>query len=468
MWLRAPRYAPRGLVTLVTLAGFCWAAAPAEATSTPAIESESVTNVRSTDATLEALINPQEAAPGALYQFQLVREPSEYAPQILCPPQLGPFAGCEGQAAENALPIGFVGHRSQAEPVSLDLADAGVALEPNTTYHYRVLAAHRTFTGDTLVWEEPAVQGQDQTFTTPPRIAIESESASHLTTNDATLEAQINPMSLRHFALFQFQLASSADEYPPGFACPTAGLPADASLCLGLDSEPEALPLRLTETGLKGEAVSMDLATQGIYLQPGTTYHYRVIAARSLRMVGPIQWEEPIFYGADQTFTTPPAPIPVIESESVSHLTATDATVEAQINGKGLETTYAIFVQAQSGCGGGLPCATPVVPIRVASAELPGSSHAQVVSVDLNSAGLSLTPSGTYEVWVEVANAAGSTRGRLQEFTAQPAPAAISTGDLGGPARQTDAQSPSRRRAHGKHHRHAHGLNGNLLRAAGR
>ncbi|HET7483764.1 MAG TPA: hypothetical protein VFJ64_00140 [Solirubrobacterales bacterium] len=51
--------------------------------------------------------------------------------------------------------------------------------------------------------------------------------------------------------------------------------------------------------------VSLDLSSVGVTLQPGTPYHYRVLAARAIRTEDTIEWEPPIVAGADQTFTTP-------------------------------------------------------------------------------------------------------------------------------------------------------------------
>jgi hypothetical protein len=135
----------------------------------PVIESESASHVTSSDATLEAQLNPNGHNDWA--QFQLVEEPSYYASEILCPESPSPgFSGCVGPHSATALPLEFVpGNAAHPEPfeiVSLDLASAGVTLKPATTYHYRVLAAPAVQTEDTIQWEEPTIFGADQTFTT--------------------------------------------------------------------------------------------------------------------------------------------------------------------------------------------------------------------------------------------------------------------------------------------------------------
>jgi hypothetical protein len=139
----------------------------------PSIEGESVSNVTPTGATLEAEVNLHEAPAGVYYQFQLVSDTGEYASEILCPPTLQPGrSACIGSQGPGALPIGFLpGNTMQPGTTlhaGLDLGGAGVTLQPGATYHYRVLVARAVQTEDTIEWEPPTVQGDDQTFTTPP------------------------------------------------------------------------------------------------------------------------------------------------------------------------------------------------------------------------------------------------------------------------------------------------------------
>jgi hypothetical protein len=148
-------------------------------------------------------------------------------------------------------------------------------------------------------------------YATPPP-SIEEESVSRITPNDATLEVKINPESLERSVYYQFQLAADPGEYLPVFACPSEGFPANTSFCGGpLASQPGALPIGSVGPGMLGETVSLDLNAPRPWwsgtttLKPGTTYHYRVIAARVVPTEDTIQWEEPAVYGADHTFTTP-------------------------------------------------------------------------------------------------------------------------------------------------------------------
>lgn len=234
----------------------------------PSIESESASNITQSDATLEAEINPQGAAAGDHYQFQLVTNPSEYASEILCPPKLPPgWDGCDGAQSASALPIGFVpGNTLQPGrtlPASLGLASAGVTLQPGATYHYRVLVARRVQTEDTIEWEAPTVYGPDQTFTTPPAAlapAIDSVSVSHLAPTDATLEAQINTEGLA--TIYEFQLS-----YTHCRECesPTVRIQLPSGLLLG---------------SFVDQSVSLDLGSAGVQLQGGY-YEYSILATNS-------------------------------------------------------------------------------------------------------------------------------------------------------------------------------------------
>ena len=66
-------------------------------------------------------------------------------------------------------------------------------------------------------------------------------------------------------------------------------------------------------------------------LEPGRTYHYRIVAAN--------QGGEQVAYGQDETFTTPPAP-PALAGVFVFSVTQSTATVIAGLDPQGLPTRY--------------------------------------------------------------------------------------------------------------------------------
>ena len=253
-----------------------------------------------------------------------------------------------------------------------------------------------------------AVRSQELTFTTPPAPpSIESESVSHVTSTDATLEAEIDVEGLRHGADYQFQIVQNPSEYASELICPSTR-PQGHEICVGPQS-PGAAPIGFVPgdeaNPLKDSPVSLDLGGAGITLKPGTTYHYRVIAARSKPSEDTIEWEPPTVYGPDQTFTTPTAgTAPVIDSVSLSHLTPTDATLEAKIDTEGLSTMYE-FRLTYTRCR---ECMSPTYNIPMPSGLLLASFQDQSVSVDLNSVGVTLKP-GFYEYSLSATSTGGST-----------------------------------------------------------
>ncbi len=113
-------------------------------------------------------------------------------------------------------------------------------------------------------------------------------------------------------------------------------------------------------------------------------------------------------------FTYGPSSGPSIESESVSNLTPTDATLEAQIDTEGLSTLYQF--QLSSICGGRGACLV-MIEYPLPSGLLLGSFIDQSVSLDLNSAGVTLRPGDTYSYSVSATSTAGTTEGSAESFT---------------------------------------------------
>ena len=113
-------------------------------------------------------------------------------------------------------------------------------------------------------------------------------------------------------------------------------------------------------------------------------------------------------------FTYGPYIGPSIESESVASVTPTDATLEAQINTEGLPTLYQF--RLSSICGGRGACLV-VINYPLPSGLLLGSFSDQSVSLDLNSAGVTLQPGGTYSYSVSATSTAGTTESSVQTLT---------------------------------------------------
>jgi hypothetical protein len=393
----------------------------ARAQGAPVIEDESVSHVSESGAILEAHISTAGLQNGAYYQFQVQSDPTEYAAELACPPELLSSL-CFGVGVHpGALPIGFVNGGISHRLVTINLAGTGVPLTPKTIYHFRVIAAKAIPSEDTTEWEPPTVYGADQTFVTETITpSIISEAVSHVTEDDATLEAHINTEGLHHGADYQFQLASDPSEYASELACPP---PLDSSLCLGLLLHEGALSIGFLASGSPDQLVTLDLAKGdgltgvAVKLKPGETYHYRVIAANALPSVDTIAWEPPTVFGADQTFTTPAA-VPSIESESVSHVTRDDATLEAHISTEGLEHgAYYQFQLASNPSGFAAELACPArshsslcIGVGRHAGALPigfarGDTTGQPLTLDLSRAGATLKPGTSYDFRVIAAKA---------------------------------------------------------------
>ena len=247
----------------------------------------------------------------------------------------------------------------------------------------------------------------------PP--TIERESVSGVSEHDATLEAQIETGGL--YTGYQFEIDTNSSYNFTRFVCPFS-FPGSAQCESIVDGEP--LPAGLVEpnpqyipAGSGDRSVSLDLASIGATLQPSTTYHYRVTASNGGQGA----------QGPDQTFTTPSmgaaGTAPSIDSESVSHITSTDATLEAQINTEGLETMYEFVLTSHHACeSANPPCEPPIYLFPLPSGTLLGSFVDQSVSIDLNSAHVKLAPGDEYSYSVSATSAAGNTSGHPQTFTA--------------------------------------------------
>lgn len=250
-----------------------------------------------------------------------------------------------------------------------------------------------------------------------PAPTIESESVANITQTDATLEAQIDPGSGEDgFALateYEFFLESPwCGTYGPGY-CEGSG---------GVLVSKGVIP-----AGSAPQRVSVDLAGAGHELTLSTTYGYRVVARN----------EAGTKYGGEQSFTTPPGGAPVIEGVSLLRPTATDATLGAQIDTEGLETKYEFLLWYSPCSRHGSGCKV-LIDIPLPSGTLLGSFVPQDVSIDLNSAGVTLGE-GEYSFSVEATNSAGGTRAGGGAFEV---PGGPSAGPPPKPVPPTDTPPP--------------------------
>lgn len=131
-------------------------------------------------------------------------------------------------------------------------------------------------------------------------------------------------------------------------------------------------------------------------LQPGTTYHYRIVATNGVGAG----------YGADQTFTTQ-APPPTVSSLTVSEATGTTAKLTGSVNPQGFATQY----RFECGTGGTYAIFTPETGL---------SAGNQNVNVSATVEGLS--PATGYQCRLTATNAGGRTDGPPVSFTTRNPP----------------------------------------------
>jgi NHL repeat len=143
-------------------------------------------------------------------------------------------------------------------PVAVTASITG--LQPDTTYHYRVLASN----------ENGPAAGADESLTTPGP-GLHGASAIDVTDDSATLLATIDPRNAPTTYYFQYGTTSAYEASAP--------LPPGLSLGAG-EGDVETAPQRI----------------QG--LTPDTTYHYRLVA------VSELEGKQQTFDGPDQTITT--------------------------------------------------------------------------------------------------------------------------------------------------------------------
>ena len=252
------------------------------------------------------------------------------------------------------------------------------SLEPNQTYHYRLVATNA---------EGDRAYGADRTFTTaaaPPGVG--GESVSSVTGTDAVLAAQIQPNN--EATTYYFRYGTS-----PTLAGATAA-PAPPGTEVG--------------AGFGEYRVSQDI---GGGLTPDTTYYYQALATNATNASeGPIE-----------SFTTLP-PAPGAETDTPSSITETTATLTAMLRTQDIPTTYSFqYVDGADFERTGYQDATSV-PQPELYAE--GSSQAIIATAFAGG----LTPDTTYHVRLVADSAGGFTEGTEQVFTTVVLPPSLSSG----------------------------------------
>jgi hypothetical protein len=233
------------------------------------VTTEPASAIHRTDATLNGAVDP-DGKP-TTYYFEWGRS-RRYGSVSAAPP---------GTAVEDTSP----------GPKHLSFLAEG--LQPEKTYHFRIVAVNAT--GTTF--------GNDLTFTTLDSVKdVTTEAASEIEPTSATLNGSLDPDGIPG-TTFYFQWGKTLSygrttPAPPGVQVGSSA-PGTTQLNFGLEN-----------------------------LEPGTTYHFRLVAVNSFGTT----------VGGDRTFETPQGPS--IEAFSSANVTATGADLKARINPHGFPTTY--------------------------------------------------------------------------------------------------------------------------------
>jgi hypothetical protein len=197
----------------------------------PTASVDSADGITPTSADLHATIDPN-GRPATLYHFEYVDDAT---------------FGESGFTEAKSTPETFLGIQDDPQAIVYHLEPAPIGLEPNTTYHVRVVAARKF---------APPVIGSSLAFTTagsPP--LAETAGAPVRSTTTAQLNGRVTPLATATTYHFEYG---------------TEG-PCDANPCVSTPAMPA------------GSGHASELAAEEITeLQPDTTYHYRLVAENGI------------------------------------------------------------------------------------------------------------------------------------------------------------------------------------------
>lgn len=210
--------------------------------------------------------------------------------------QWGRTVSLDSQTAKQSIPTGNT-------PAAVSAPVAG--LLPDETYHYRLAGYDHNVKAPELLDSETA---SFMTPLAPPGVAAEPTS-SFVGSSSVVLFGELNPENADTRYAFQYGMCENLE------ACPSrAETPSTESATYG------SIPIGAEATGL----------------QPGTVYHYRLVAesenaAKTEKLTGA---------GPQGSFTTLPAPIPRASTGMASGITPTTAVISGTVDPDGLPAAY--------------------------------------------------------------------------------------------------------------------------------
>jgi hypothetical protein len=333
----------------------------------PSIDSQSITGVNSTEATLQGLINPNNQETTYTFEYSTKATGETLEGTIVKVPGVEP------------LPAVFA---DQAVETKLE------SLLPRTKYFWRISTTNES---------SEAIVGKVENFTTLDGPIVVTGSSQAITRTTAAISGTVSPGGLS--TRYHFVYVEDAEYNPGALECP--------------EEEQEACVYGENAKTTPSEVLgATDDATYPVgpigleELKPGTTYHYALVASNS----------EGSSIGEDQTFTTsPPAP-PSASTGGASGVTQTSATISGSADTHGLPGTLSFEVGLNTEGGSLEP------------ASVSGSQAGTSVEITF-SFGPYLQPETTYYFRAVATNADGTARGAWHSFTTTgfPNPFPVST-----------------------------------------
>jgi hypothetical protein len=328
----------------------------------PIVSSASASGITSTDARLEAQINPN-------YQETTYRFEYSTSEQTILEGSGIPVAGSPPAPELPAVSEGLLAGPS----------DIGGGLTPSTIYYYRVLATNATGTSE----------GPVEHFTTPPPMPSATTGGfTGVTRTAATLTGTVNPEG--------------------------GGPSSNTTWCFeygyGKEKETEEQKYILGIVGIPGEVapgtenVEVTAALTG--LEPNRTYHYRLVAVNSVNTTGSSRacntfsgYESD---GEDQSFTTVALP-PIASTDEAAAVGATTATLDGSIVPQGVDARYHFEYGPTTSYGASVP-----LPDGDAGTGTTGEFVTESIG--------GLTPNTTYHYRLVATTSGGTTYGWDQAF----------------------------------------------------
>jgi WD40-like Beta Propeller Repeat len=336
---------------------------PAAAT----IDSYSASNIKSSEATLEGTVNPNNQVTEChfLYvdQEEFLKTGFSKAAEVACSPEL-----LKGYGEQSVSPTKLEKEAQVPAPIG--------GLTPGTEYKYRI------FTKNGKGEESTVVAKAFKTAEEP-----EKQAAEPIAARTETLKGVLNPHNEFEAGSYEFTYEQSETECigaeetnskgePDGqFPYKTAPVPAEASA----GHTPEAEHAEITG------------------LQPGAVYTFCLLERNAAGQEAAIS--------APETFTAQIA-APAITAEQVTHITETGATLQANINPNGAGTTYH-FEYDTTPYTSSAPHGTSVTETGEAEVSIGQGTSPVSVTVQLKS----LTPGATYYYRVVTSNSQGPAEG---------------------------------------------------------